>query len=167
MKSKIAFVALLSLGCVLQEARAFSNVLPRASLPRRLGGSSLRVASSDRFDRAASRSAETDLPCLLTIKGKQYDLTAWAKAHPGGVKVLQKFHNKDATRAFDAVGHSKMAYEMLKDFKVPSSTHDDDTINDEVTVGNIMDDPSPQVITKKPRWRAKLFTREDPIGIHK
>lgn len=41
-----------------------------------------------------------------------------AKAHPGGVKILQKFHNTDATKAFHAAGHSKMAYEMLTDFVI-------------------------------------------------
>ena len=121
--------------------------------------------TKDRFQRTAATSAEVDLPCLLTIHNKTYDLSKWAKAHPGGVKVLQKFHNKDATRAFDAAGHSQAAYEMLKDFLVVPQGGDDGFIIN--AFNHPIHDPIHTVATNKPRWRAKLFTKEDPIGIHK
>ena len=89
------------------------------SLPRR--------EKQDRFERTAPVSSEVDLPCLLTIHNKTYDLSAWANAHPGGVKVLQRFHGKDATKAFDGAGHSRAAYEMLKDFEVVTDSHDQHT----------------------------------------
>ena len=116
----------------------------------------------DRFERTAPVSAEIDLPCLLTIHNKTYDLSAWAKAHPGGVKVLQRFHGKDATKAFDGAGHSRAAYEMLKDFEVITDSHDHDAFN-----GDDRRQLSLDIPVKKARWRAKLFTKEDPIGIHK
>jgi hypothetical protein len=37
---------------------------------------------------------------IITIHGKQYNLTAWANYHPGGSATLRKFINKDATVAF-------------------------------------------------------------------
>jgi hypothetical protein len=128
--------------------------------------------TKDRFERTAATSAEIDLPCLLTIHNKTYDLSKWAKAHPGGVKVLQKFHNKDATRAFDAAGHSHAAYEMLKDFEVVPTGGDDGFIinnfNDPANApAHTLLPPTAALVTKKPRWRAKLFTKEDPVGIHK
>ena len=75
----------------------------------------------DRFDRTASNVAHVDEPCILTIDGIQYDVKSFAKAHPGGVKVLQKFHGKDATRAFQAAGHSKEAHALLAQFAIPTS----------------------------------------------
>lgn len=34
------------------------------------------------------------------------DVTKFAKDHPGGSKILQKYHNKDATEAFNEIkGH--------------------------------------------------------------
>jgi hypothetical protein len=168
------FVILLCVSCMPRTAWAFSlhpkisslrtphlntrpsTVLGALSFPKR------DKTKEDRFDRSASTAAEINLPCRLTIHGKTYDLAAWAKAHPGGVKVLQKFHNKDATRAFDAAGHSSMAYEMLKDFEVTNDR------TDEFILKNFEEaDPKTIVGNKKPRWRAKLFTSEDPIGIHK
>jgi cytochrome b involved in lipid metabolism len=114
--------------------------------------SSLR---DDRFDRTAAQDATSEQVCLIAVDGTRYNLTAWAKAHPGGVNVLRKFHGKDASKAFHAAGHSAAAYAMLKDFRV----HDHPG-----TKENLSTTPIP----KGPwRWRQKLFTKEDPIGVHK
>ena len=115
----------------------------------------------DRFERTATTCAEIDQPCILTIHNKTYDLTGWAKAHPGGVKVLQRFHGKDASKAFAAAGHSRAAYEMLKDFVIASPTANNEN---DLEPSN---QESPDLAVTKPRWRVKLFTKEDPIGFHK
>jgi len=83
-----------------------------------------------------------------------------AKAHPGGVKVLQKYHNKDATQAFERVGHSAEAVGMLQKFAVASSNNGGGATNGVRTTS---------IGTSKAssRWRAKLFTKEDPLMIHK
>jgi hypothetical protein len=39
---------------------------------------------------------------ILEIDGRRYNLTDWAKAHPGGVNVLRRFNNKDASKSFHA-----------------------------------------------------------------
>ncbi|KAI2499104.1 hypothetical protein MHU86_15374 [Fragilaria crotonensis] len=154
-----AFVPFLGLGWLLYQLRR-KGVNPPAP------GSSQchflpRTEKQDRFDRTAPVSAEIDLPCLLTIHNKTYDLSSWAKAHPGGVKVLQRFHGKDATKAFDGAGHSRAAYEMLKDFEVVTDSNDQGTFNENDRQQSL------DIPIKKARWRAKLFTKEDPIGIHK
>jgi Cytochrome b5-like Heme/Steroid binding domain len=118
---------------------------------------------NDRFGNTATTSSEIDQPCLFKIHNKTYDLTAWAKAHPGGVKVLQKFHNKDATKAFEAAGHSDMAYQMLRDFEILDADCLG-ALNEQKDVSNFEQRNS---IRKTPRWKAKLFTKEDQIGIHK
>lgn len=105
----------------------------------------------ERFERVASKAANTQAPCIIEIDGMSYNLTAWAKAHPAGEKILLRFHGKDATKAFHAAGHSKKAYEMLKDFAVQPSS----VATTPAPAGDI------------PRWRKKLFTKEDPIGVHK
>jgi len=105
-----------------------------------------------RFERTASSAQEIDEPCIITIGGVGLNLTSWAKAHPGGEAVLKRFHGRDATKAFEAAHHSKAAYAMLKDFRI-----------DETEFSENSKDRKPSI----PRWRAKLFTSEDPIGVHK
>jgi len=119
----------------------------------------ISIPNENRFDRKAPSEAQADTPCIITIGHKMYNLTTWAKAHPGGVRVLQKFHGKDATKAFDAAAHSNHAVEMLKEFEILSSDDVDQVRDVNLQVGAKM--------SKKPRWRTKLFTKEDPIGIHK
>lgn len=113
-----------------------------------------------RFDRIAETDIRLDKPCVMKIGDGYYDMTNWAKAHPGGAKVLEKFHNKDATKAFYNVGHSKQAEDMLSDFLVDPPS--DVAIESEKTVAVPVPETKPV-----PRWRKKLFTHEDPIGMHK
>eukprot|EP00557_Chaetoceros_sp_GSL56_P001881 CAMPEP_0176492078 /NCGR_PEP_ID=MMETSP0200_2-20121128/8779_1 /TAXON_ID=947934 /ORGANISM="Chaetoceros sp., Strain GSL56" /LENGTH=383 /DNA_ID=CAMNT_0017889561 /DNA_START=508 /DNA_END=1659 /DNA_ORIENTATION=+ len=108
-------------------------------------------------------------------------MTAWAKSHPGGSKILEKFHNRDATKAFFAAGHSQYAIDMLNDFLIkdestssnsngPASTSSISTAetiqNALETVGSI-NKPEEKKYRGLSRVRSKLFTKEDPIGIHK
>ena len=111
-----------------------------------------------RFNSTASTDAQIEDECIITIHGVHYDVQAFARAHPAGPEILRKFHQRDATRAFEAAGHSDRAYEMLKDF----------AIEDEGIVGGIASEGHDENkrITK-PLWRRKLFTMEDPIGVHK
>ncbi|CAJ1942338.1 unnamed protein product [Cylindrotheca closterium] len=134
-----------------------------------------------RFNRTATSTQSIDDPCILTIQGNQYNMTAWAKAHPGGSAILQRFHNQDATEAFYATGHSQGAIDMLQDFLIIDD--DDDEEEEEVKHKNTEKEKeissttdktilSTKTITTKPksrlaRIRTKLFTKEDPIGIHK
>jgi cytochrome b involved in lipid metabolism len=106
----------------------------------------------NRFERTADQNAHAQAPCIMEIDGVAYNLTAWAKAHPGGEKILLKFHDKDASKAFHAAGHSKKAYEMLKDFAITPAAA---AVAAAAPVDSV------------PRWRKKLFTKEDPIGVHK
>lgn len=105
-----------------------------------------------RFERTASSVAEVKEPCILTIDGIRYNLTGWAKAHPGGAKVLEKLNNRDATKAFEAAHHSSAAVEMLRKFALPDAS----------SAAQRTIPPH-----RFPRWRAKLFTKEDSIGVHK
>jgi len=111
----------------------------------------------ERFARTSSKQAQAQAPCILKIDGVSYNMTAWAKAHPGGEKVLLRFHDKDASKAFHAAGHSKHAYEMLKEFAI---AHPTSSLSPAARGCPVLDD-------NIPRWRKKLFTKEDHIGVHK
>lgn len=56
--------------------------------------------------------------CWVVIHGNVYDLTKFLKEHPGGQEGILEKAGTDATHAFDVVGHSKHATEMLEKFKV-------------------------------------------------
>ena len=47
------------------------------------------LPKKDRFERTAPSVAAIDTPCIIEIDNVQYNLTAWARSHPGGNKVLQ------------------------------------------------------------------------------
>lgn len=54
----------------------------------------------------------------LAINGKIYDVSGFVDEHPGGEEVLLDEAGKDATEAFDDVGHSEYASELLTDMYV-------------------------------------------------
>jgi Cytochrome b5-like Heme/Steroid binding domain len=143
------------------------------------GTRKLKTKPLERFDRTAATEASIDQPCLLTIDGNLYNVSAWAKAHPGGVNVLRKFHGKDATAAFHSAKHSAAAYTMLEKFRiveeVPDLSNQHNTPNQDVDGRRFMNPIDINLgTTEKPahkpaksQWRQKLFTKEDPIGVHK
>jgi cytochrome b involved in lipid metabolism len=118
------------------------------------------VVTEDRFDRTASSKIDVEDECIITIRGERYNMTAWANGHPGGASILKKFHGRDATRVFDTTGHSAEAHAMLHKFRIIDNDKGD---NEKTTK------PTHTVLESNvdvPRWRTKLFTKEDP-GIHK
>jgi hypothetical protein len=129
----------------------------------------------DRFDRTASNRVEAEQACIITIDGILYNMTAWAKAHPGGESILHKFHGKDASKAFHATGrHSQKAYSMLSKFAIVNV----DATDQHGPLASVAAATTPAATTTTSstipthvksvaRWRQKLFTKEDPRGIHK
>lgn len=54
----------------------------------------------------------------FAISGKVYDVTKFLNEHPGGEEVLMENAGQNATAAFEDVGHSSDAREMLKGYLV-------------------------------------------------
>jgi cytochrome b involved in lipid metabolism len=129
-----------------------------------------RQQPQDRFDRTASNKVEAEQACIITIDGTRYNMTAWAKAHPGGESILHKFHDKDASKVFRAVGHSQKAYSMLTKFAIVDADHGAVTsaaaASSVAAKSTISTTTIPADVKGVPRWRQKLFTK-DPRGIHK
>jgi cytochrome b involved in lipid metabolism len=118
----------------------------------------------DRFDRTESSKIGIEGECIITIRGERYNMTGWANGHPGGASILKKFHGRDATRVFDTAGHSAEAHAMLHKFRIINNDNDKEDDNEKITK------PTNTAVLESnidvPRWRTKLFTKEDP-GIHK
>lgn len=120
--------------------------------------------SRNRFNSTAPSNTYTESQCLLTIHDKRFDLQAFAKAHPGGSAALMKYHDKDATMAFELAGHSEKARKMLEKYevKVVKDATSNENSNREINASNHVKE-----VSAKPLWIRKLFTNEDPIGYHK
>lgn len=89
------------------------------------GSSSLPVLS---MDEIAKHNTKED--CWVVIFGKAYDLTKFAKVHPGGAKLIHENAGKDATLVFEPVHPKDIMDKLLK----PSFTMgvvDAGTIRDE------------------------------------
>ncbi|UJR30179.1 hypothetical protein I4U23_017719 [Adineta vaga] len=63
--------------------------------------------------------------CIMVIDNCVYDITKFIDEHPGGEEVLKENHGKDATNAFEDVGHSTDAREQMKAYKI-AVLHSDD-----------------------------------------
>ncbi|KAJ1909676.1 hypothetical protein IWQ60_011042 [Tieghemiomyces parasiticus] len=67
-------------------------------------------------DQVAVHNKKSDLWCILD--GKVYDITKFVDEHPGGEEVLLEHAGIDCSDAFEDVGHSEDAREMLAEFYV-------------------------------------------------
>mmetsp|Transcript_55665 Transcript_55665/g.131146 ORF Transcript_55665/g.131146 Transcript_55665/m.131146 type:complete len:581 (-) Transcript_55665:581-2323(-) len=137
---------------------------------------------ADRFDREASKEIRAAEPVIITIHGLRYNLTEWAHAHPGGAKILEKYARtgEDAGEAFERASHSHMAVEMLNDFLIEEEISTNSTVMSTTAAqtttsipgsSTVVGRPQPRLssLTKdrRPLWRVKLFTVEDPQNLHK
>ncbi|KAJ5305720.1 hypothetical protein PENANT_c041G10927 [Penicillium antarcticum] len=64
----------------------------------------------------AAHNSKTDL--FVIIHGKVYDITNYVRDHPGGADVLVDVAGGDATAAYEDVGHSEDANEILGTYLV-------------------------------------------------
>ncbi|KAL0878737.1 hypothetical protein ABMA27_003785 [Loxostege sticticalis] len=54
----------------------------------------------------------------MVIHNDVYDVTKFLEEHPGGEDTLLENAGKDASQAFEDVGHSEDARELLKKYKI-------------------------------------------------
>lgn len=54
----------------------------------------------------------------IAVFGKVYDLTTFAKDHPGGIDVLKECAGTDGTEVYEYAGHSESALSVLDRFQV-------------------------------------------------
>ncbi|KAE8715653.1 Cytochrome b5 [Hibiscus syriacus] len=56
--------------------------------------------------------------CWLVIDGRVHNVTELQEEHPGGEEALIEWAGKDATQAFNDIGHSKLAHKLLLKYRV-------------------------------------------------
>jgi len=61
----------------------------------------------------------------LLIHGYVYDVTPFLDEHPGGEEVLLEQAGKDCSEAFEDVGHSTDARELMKSYLIGELTDED------------------------------------------
>ncbi|KAI4230290.1 MAG: hypothetical protein L6R36_000101 [Xanthoria steineri] len=64
------------------------------------------------FSDVAEHNSKKDL--FIVVHDKVYDATAFVDEHPGGEEVLLDVGGQDATEAFEDVGHSDEARQILE-----------------------------------------------------
>ncbi|ODV96007.1 hypothetical protein PACTADRAFT_49429 [Pachysolen tannophilus NRRL Y-2460] len=64
------------------------------------------------FDEIEQHNTRDDL--WLVIEGKVYDCSNYIDEHPGGEEVIVDCAGTDATEAFEDIGHSEDARDILK-----------------------------------------------------
>ncbi|OQR74061.1 cytochrome b5 isoform 1 [Tropilaelaps mercedesae] len=63
--------------------------------------------------------------CWLVIHENVYDVTKFMDEHPGGEEVLLEVAGSEATEAFENVGHSTDARELMAQYKIGELTDED------------------------------------------
>jgi len=64
------------------------------------------------MDEVAKHGTKED--CWVVLYGKAYDLTKFARVHPGGAKLIHDAAGKDATTLFDAIHPKDIMDKLLK-----------------------------------------------------
>ncbi|KAJ1503210.1 hypothetical protein HMI54_008322 [Coelomomyces lativittatus] len=70
------------------------------------------------FDMETVKAHATRSDVWITIHNKIYNVTSFIEEHPGGEEVILELAGNDATEAFEDVGHSDSAKDLLKTFYV-------------------------------------------------
>ena len=68
------------------------------------------------YEEVAKHNTPED--CWVVIHGKVYDPKAFLNEHPGGPTVITNRAGKEASKAFDEVGHTELATKQMKDMLV-------------------------------------------------
>ncbi|KAG5334513.1 CYB5 protein, partial [Acromyrmex charruanus] len=71
------------------------------------------------FTRAeVEKHSETSKDTWIIIHNNIYNVTSFLNEHPGGEEVLLEQNGQDATEAFEDIGHSTDARQMMESYKI-------------------------------------------------
>ncbi|XP_039963857.1 cytochrome b5 [Bactrocera neohumeralis] len=66
----------------------------------------------------AQNNGRDGKPVWIIYKESVYDVTTFINEHPGGAESILEYAGKDATKAFNQVGHSSDAIKEMKSYKI-------------------------------------------------
>jgi len=77
------------------------------------------MSGEQKIFRLAEVAAHKDAKsCYMVIHNQVYDVTRFLEEHPGGEEVLLEQAGGDSTEAFEDVGHSTDARDLLADYLI-------------------------------------------------
>lgn len=117
--------------------------------------SDLKVYS---LDEVSSHNSASSL--WIVIDDKVYDVTKFLLEHPGGEEVILDVGGQEATEAFNDVGHSADAREMMKEYLIGTIAPDDSKNAKAPVITNNTNENVKDIIMS-PTWTNFLI----PIGI--
>ncbi|XP_027904340.1 cytochrome b5 [Vigna unguiculata] len=81
---------------------------------------SKETVNSKEFSKPSTEVAQhrSNRDCWVVINGRVLDVTKFLQEHPGGEEVILEVAGKEATKQFDAIGHSKAAQNMVVKYQV-------------------------------------------------
>merc|ERR1712087_557203 len=81
------------------------------------------------------KSHNTKKSSWMVIHNKVYNITDFISDHPGGEEVLLDLAGQECTEAFEDIGHSNDARDILADLFI-GDLHEDDCVKSNPKVGN-------------------------------
>jgi hypothetical protein len=105
-------------------------------------------------ETASSRGQPSPPPCIITLYGIVVDATVWQTSHPGGAVVLQRYHGRDATQAFEQAGHSDAARSLLVGLQI----EDDDDASCQRSAAALTDTATTPPASRRPTTLFVLFS---------
>merc|ERR1712098_932111 len=88
-------------------------------------GKSLSLSMTKVYSMAEVRSHTSETDCWVVVHNKVYDVTSFLANHPGGSAIILAVAGRDATNAFEDVGHSFFARKKLEDFFIGNLKEED------------------------------------------
>lgn len=96
--------------------------------------------------------------CWVIYRGGVYDVTSFLHTHPGGEEILLKNAGCDISEAFDEIGHSEQAREILQKYFIGN-------LGDGIALDGLGGGHGNTRLID--RIKQRLFTKEDRFGLHK
>merc|ERR1711997_449753 len=86
--------------------------------------SDVKIFSLEEVEKHKNNSGD-DKSIWMVIHDKVYDVTKFLDEHPGGEEILIEHAGQDSTEAFEDVGHSTDARDMMKEYYIGDLREED------------------------------------------
>ncbi|KAM0787975.1 hypothetical protein ACM66B_006177 [Microbotryomycetes sp. NB124-2] len=109
------------------------------------------------WDDLKTDEAKSKKGLLILIHGKVYNIAKFLDEHPGGDEVLMGEAGRDATDAFEDVGHSEEARALLKKYYVGEGPNAGEQKKSSVSGPQVQRVQGPGTVNGQPASYAYLY----------